>query len=201
MVVVFVSALVLAQWHNETAAPVTHQLFDPQFRIFMIVAGVCAGLAVIGAVTSFLLASIDSAAIPSTGELLCGRFLFAALQILATAITGVLDPAPHQFLRTSDVCFFSIAVSGPAILDLIHCKTKPATLRGVWSLPPLALIGWASTLLGFWYFVRLVPMAPGVEIMEALRVNAIVSAIFAFAVGAAVQYQVSARPRKGRHSR
>jgi hypothetical protein len=202
MVVVLISALVLAKWDSATANPGGNEHFDPQLWIFITVVGACAVLALIGAVANFLLSSINPIKIPSTRELLYVRFLFAVLPILTTAITGLLDRSPHQFFRPSDVCFFSIAVSGPAILDLIHCRTKPAALRGLWSLPPLALIVWSSTLLGFWYFIRLVQVAPpnesvapGVAIMEALRVNAVVSAILASAVAVGVQRQVSVQRR------
>ena len=201
--VVFFSALAIAKWHDGTVNPTADQLFNPKLWIFTAVIATCAVLAVTAAVANFLVFSIPGGEIPSKAHLLCGTFLFALLPILTTAFTGLLDRVPYLLLRPGDICFFTIAVSGPAILDLIHCDEGIATQRGVWSVPLIALIIWSSTLLGFLYFIRLVQLAPtaehlapGVEIMEALQTSAIVSAVLAFVVAFGVHRRVSPRSLK-----
>jgi hypothetical protein len=137
--------------------------------------------------------------------LLCGRFVFAILPVLFTGLMVLLSNSEHiqrasQLVRISDVCFFSIAVSGPAILDLVHSSAHDAATRGVWSIPPLALIVASSALLGFWYFITLVPAEPTalwvaqkIQIIDGLKTSAITTAVLSALIALFVQRQTFLR--------
>jgi len=199
MFVVFAATLVLAKWQNDVADPAAAGLFTPQHHAFIAVVGACSVVALAGAVAKFYRVAQQPGRSLESNRPVLGRFIFAAFPVIGTALLSVFDPAPNQIFRPTDLCFFSIAVCGPAGLDLVVHSSRPSASRAVWSLFPWAVTLWASVLLGFWYFVRLVQLdqpATNLAISIGVQRNALACALAALVVGYAVHRWLSGRRRK-----
>ncbi len=93
---------------------------------------------------------------PSLVERL-GRLGIALMPVGANMLGGLLSGAHADYLRVPDLCFFSIALAVPGISE--SRSQAPAT-GFPWRLVQIVGIVFASCLLGFWYFLRVLPMRP-----------------------------------------
>jgi hypothetical protein len=199
--VVILTTYWVALWHGEGARPIANQLFESQLRLFTYSVAILVALALVSAVANFLIVAISPDQ-TLTSALFVVRVMFASLPAAFTAMHGLAGPLPDQLFRANDVCFFAIAVLGPTVLDLTHSRIGPGE-RMAWSTALLLLIVWPAVLLGFYYFVRAVPISPighhtqpGSEIIKAIEVNAILSAILALCVAVMVQIEISSKTRR-----
>lgn len=157
------AAILLGYWHHETADPDANALFTPIVQrlvgigaLFSTVSLVCAAL--------YLFHSEDGPeAVPRPDVWFTGRVLFALFPCLVSGFFAFLTPTPYQVWRVNDLCFFAIAVSGPAIIDLTRSQTESTIPQVIRLVPLIVAIVFSSIILGSWYFSAALPVEPAVN--------------------------------------
>jgi hypothetical protein len=185
------SAILLGQWHSETAHPPANGLFATVAQRFLIVGESCALAALACALIYVSFDQSEPDGVPRLDSWIGGRLLFALLPCLVNGFFALLASNAYQVWRVNDLSFFAIALSGPAILDLIHSRAS-VTARALWSVPLLGIVILSSVILGHWYFAFALPLEPAANVLIAstLLKASQACALLAFGVSSIVEMYI-----------
>jgi hypothetical protein len=191
------SAILLGHWHSATADPGAHGPFTPTV-LRLVAIGKVLATAAFG--SSVLLLFTDQSEVETVSRLdvwFSGRMLFAFFPCLVNGFFALLTPTAYQVWRVNDLCFFSIAISGPAIIDIIHSAAESVITRAMWSVTLVITIISSSVILGCWYFAAALPAEPAVDsrVVSALLRSSQMCAIFAAGVAGLVEMYVRRHAR------
>ena len=187
MVALIGSCVVFGFWRRETAYPRANTLVYPEVHALVLKTAACASVALIAGSTILWQSWGESRGLPSHPLSFAGRLIIAALPCGLDALASSSAITWSDF-HTSDICFFSIAISGSAILDIAHGTNALNNLRRLFLLSLVIVIAWSSLLLGFWYFETALPHAASsmpAGLIQIMWVNAVWCASLAFGLALA----------------
>jgi hypothetical protein len=193
------SSVVFGFWRHDAADPKANMLFAQQMHNLIWKSAVCAATALVFGIGILWCSRAQFNDVPSHSLFFAGRLVIAVVPCMLDAIASSGPITWGDFLHTGDICFFAIAMSGPAMLDIVH-RRRLEDLSEFFALLLLIVIAWSSVLLGFWYFETALPRDasgdPAVRdvILKGLTSNAIVCAILAASLATIVHFRRVADP-------
>lgn len=196
--VALAAAFVLGSLYYGMAFPAANSLAYYPWAHLLDLSASCAGAALICALWASWSGRTDPEAIPSRVMFLFGRLTFAALPCVVNLAIAFLSVNRYQLFRVPDLCFFCIAVTGPAIVDLVQCRDTSQRVCAVSTVPLVILIIWSSISLGFWYYVTALPAGNNLDLPDttgAIQMSAFLCAAIALIATIVVEFLVSRAPR------